>query len=400
MYLPRCLQAALHEALRHFPAVLVTGPRQSGKTTFLRQEAGEHFAYVSFDDPFERTFARDDPRGFLDRFGERPVILDEVQHAPELLSHVKLRIDADRDRRGRWILTGSQQLGLMGDVSESLAGRVAVLELLPLSDGELGPARQTGLAERTWVGGYPEPALRPAMRDLWVSSYLRTYVERDVRQLRNIGDLRAFHAFLGLCAARHGQLLNMADLSRQLGTSGPTVKDWLSVLEASYVVRLVPPWSRNYGKRITRAPKLFFVDPALASALTRQPSAEAALAGPLGGPLLEGWIVSEVLKAFAHSGRRPEVYHWRSHGGLEVDLLVPVGPKLLAIEVKLTATPRPGHLRPLERLRALLGDDAAAPGLLVCRVKQPTALPGGGLALPWCEFGGWLRERIEVGSCA
>jgi len=351
-------------------------------------------AYVSFDDPFERQFALDDPRGFLDRFGEAPVILDEVQYVPSLLGSLKLRIDAQRGQRGRWILTGSQQLGLMGDVSESLAGRVAVLELLPFSGLELASAGSATLAQRLWVGSYPEPSLRPAMRDLWITSYLRTYVERDVRQLRNVGDLRSFEAFLGLVAARHGQLLNMASLARALGVSGPTVKDWLSVLEASYVVRMVPPWLRNYGKRITRAPKLYFVDPALASALTRQPSPEAALAGPLGGPLLEGWVVSEVTKAFAHAGRRPEVYHWRSHGGLEVDLLVPLGPRLLPIEVKLTATPRPGHLRPLHRLTELLGEDAASPGLLVCRVPEPTPLPNGALALPWSQLGGWLRERL------
>ena len=394
MYLARRLASTLATALDQFPSVLITGPRQSGKTTFVREDLGGSFAFVTFDDPLEREFATQDPRGFLGRFGDRPAILDEIQYVPELLSYLKMRIDEARDWHGRWVLTGSQQFELMQQVTESLAGRVAVLELLPLSGEELAGVGDESLEHRLWIGGYPEIALAPEKRDLWTSSYLRTYVERDVRMVRNIGDLRAFESFLAVCAARHGQTLNMAAISRQLGITSPTVKDWISVLEASYGMCLLPPWHRNYGKRVIRSPKAYFLDPVLATALTRQPDAEASLRGPLGGPLLEGWIVAEAIKSFANRGLRPAVFHWRSHDGLEVDLLVDVGGKLQPVEIKATATPRAGHLAPMNRFRTLVGDDATGSGLLVCGVAEPTPMPGGNLALPWSQFGEWLDERL------
>lgn len=394
MYVERRIQAALQRAVAQFPAVLLTGPRQSGKTTLLRQALGMDHAYVSFDDPFERELARQDPRGFFVRFHPGPVILDEIQYVPEILEYIKLAIDQDRRRYGRFVLTGSQQFELMRGVNESLAGRVAVLDLLPFAYSEIAAITPRELASQLWAGGFPEPVLEPSKRELWISSYLRTYVERDVRQLRNIGDLRAFESFVALVAARHGQTLNMAALSRQLGLSNPTVKDWLSVLEASYLLRLVPPWHRNHGKRVLRSPKLFLLDSALVCALTRQPDGRAALAGPLGGPLLEGWVVSEAAKAFTDRGLRPDLFHWRSHDGLEVDVLAALPGGLQAIEVKATATPRGGHARPMDKLCALLGREARPHGVLVCQAQQRTVLPGGHLVLPWWEFPGWLYDQL------
>jgi uncharacterized protein len=395
-YLPRRLARPLLAALEGFPAVLVTGPRQSGKTTLLRQEV-EESAYVTFDDPLERDVARSDPEGFLDRFGGGRVILDEVQYVPELFQYLKVRIDREREQRGRWLLTGSQQFGLMANVGESLAGRVAVLELLPLGVDEL-PAEERRDAERAiWLGGYPDPRLRPAVRDLWMRSYIRTYVERDVRQLQNVQDLRAFETFVALCASRHGQELNMASLSREAGISQPTVKSWLGALEAAYLVWLLPPYFASFGKRVVRSPKLYFLDPALAATLTRQPSAEAALAGAMGGALFEGLVVAEAVKALTHAGRRAELYFWRSHDGLEVDLLLPVGGRLVPVEIKATATPTPRHAAPLDRFRQIAGDAAAEHGLLVCRVAEPRPLPGGHLALPWWQLPGWITARAGAG---
>ena len=381
----------MRQALAGFPAVVLTGPRQSGKTTLLRHEAPDGVAYVSFDDPLERDFATIDPAGFLTRFDELPVILDEIQQVPDLLPHLKMRIDADPARCGRWWLTGSQQFALMRGIGESLAGRVAVLELPPLSHAEWPRAT---LAQTLWDGSYPIPALHPDRRDLWLKSYVATYIERDVRQLRNIPDLRAFGQFLQLMAARHGQLFHPAELARDLGVSQPTVKSWAGVLEASYVLRLLSPWFRNYGKRIVKAPKLHFLDSALVTMLTRQPDPEAALAGPMGGALLEGWVVSEATKAFMARGRVPDLHHWRSHDGLEVDLLVMAGGRLHAVEVKSTATPGVGHVQPLDRFLKAAGDDAAPQGLVVCRTERPRTLPGGHLALPWQDFGKWLEDRL------
>ncbi len=285
--------------------MLLTGPLQSGKTTFLRHEAGPDVEYLSFDDPLERDFAAVDPAGFLRRFADRPVIFDEIQYVPGLLSHLKLRIDREPARCGQWLLTSSQQFGLMRDVSESPAGRVAVLELPPFSQIEF---TRSNLEDVLWNGGYPVPAMHPDRRDLWLRSYASTYIERDVRQIRNIPDLMAFNQFLSLAAPRHGQEFHAAGLSRELGLTQPTVKSWAGVLEASYVAYLLPPWFRNYGKRLVKASKLYFYDAALVNFFTRQPNATAALAGPMGGALLEGWVITEAVKAFLSLGRKPELY--------------------------------------------------------------------------------------------
>lgn len=392
MYVSRSISPTFTAALAQFPAVLVTGPRQSGKTTFVRK-AVAGAAYVSLDDPQERIFAAQDPNGFLARFTDQRLILDEIQYAPELLPFLKLRIDHDRERNGRFILTGSQQFHLMRNVSESLAGRVAILDLLPFSRPEYPGHAPGDLAACLWESSYPEPALFPDRRKLWLSSYIRTYIERDVRQLLNIGDLRLFETFLALTAARHGQELNMADLSRQTGISQPTVKAWIAVLDASYLLFSLPPYFRNFGKRTVKSPKIYFLDNALAAALTRQPDPQSAMAGPMGGAFLEGWVVSEAVKVFASRGERPALFFWRSHDGLEVDLLVQAGGKLWPVEIKLTATPTLQHLTPTNRFMALAGAEAGQ-GLLVCRVAEPRPLPGGHLAIPWHAFPEWLQEKI------
>jgi hypothetical protein len=393
MYQQRQLATTLQQALAGFPAVLITGPRQSGKTTFLTHEAGAQVDYISFDDPLERDYATVDPIGFLGRFASRPVILDEIQYVPQLLSHLKMRIDQDPSHCGHWLLTGSQQFGLMRDVRESLAGRVAVLELPPFSHEEF--PRPT-LDEVLWNGGYPAVAMHPERRDMWLRSYVATYIERDVRQIRNIPDLRVFNQFLNLAAARHGQEFHAADLSRELGISQPTVKSWGGVLEASYIAHFLPPWFRNYGKRVVKTPKFYFYDSALVTLLTRQPDAGASLAGPMGGALLEGWVVTEAVKAFMALGRKPDLYFWRSHDGLEVDLLIVIKGKLLPIEIKLTATPGAGHLAPIDRFIAAAGDEAHPQGILVCNAETERALPNGHIALPWRAFPQRLRARLAV----
>jgi len=231
-----------------------------------------------------------------------------------------------------------------------------------------------------------------------MSSYIQTYVERDVRQLHKVQDLRTFETFLALCSARHGQEVNFASLSREAGISQPTVKAWLGALEAAYLVHLLPPYFESFGKRVVKSPKLYFLDPGLACTLTRQPSAEAALAGAMGGALFEGWVVSEAVKALTSQGKRPELYFWRSHDGLEVDLLLRSGNHLIPVEIKLTASPTGRHLDPLERFKRLSGNLAAKEGVLVCRVPERRPLPHGNLALPWSEFPDWARERVGGGS--
>ncbi len=394
MYVERSLSGVLDTAMRQFPVVFVTGPRQSGKTTFVRHHLPDA-AYVSFDDPLQRELAREDPTGLLDRLGDGPVIFDEVQYVPSLLQHLKLRIDRDRGVMGRWVLTGSQRFQLMDQITESLAGRVAILELLPFSLRELASAPvDTSLESIVWNGLYPQPALHPDSRTLWLSSYIQTYIERDVRSIQRIPDLRAFETFISVCAARHSQELGYAALSRQTGVSQPTGKAWVGVLEAAHIVSVIPPYFENFGKRAIKSPKMYFLDPAIACALTRQPSAEAALAGAMGGALFEGLIVGEMVKAQAESGSRADLYHWRSHDGLEVDAVLPSRDGLVPIEIKLTASPRAAHFAPIERFKKLAGDKATGEGVLVCRVDETVPMPNGNVALPWHELPKWIRQRL------
>jgi uncharacterized protein len=393
MYIPRMLSSTVEQAQKQFPAVLVTGPRQAGKTTFLLREFGQK-NYVSFDDPLERNFALSDPNGFLDRFGEQSVILDEIQYVPEILSYLKIRIDRDRKKVGKWLLTGSQHFQLMKNVSESLAGRIAVLELYPFSLLEHRPKGGYVLESAIWSGGYPEPSLNPEKRSLWIPSYIQTYIERDVRQLQNVKDLRTFEMFLGLCAAHHSQVFNTANLSKQCGVSLPTIKAWAGVLEASYLCFFLPPYFKNYGKRLVKTPKLFIVDPAIVCALTRQPDGPSAISGAMGGALFEGLIISEALKVFSAKGKRADVFFWRSHDGLEVDLICQMGTKLFPVEIKLTATPAAKHVEPLNRFKEVAKGDAADMGLVVCRMEKPVKLPFNNLAIPWHAFPEWILSKI------
>lgn len=386
------LTPALRNALKHFPATLVTGPRQAGKTTFLLHELGKDADYVSFDDPLERNFALTDPNGFLDRFADRTTILDEIQYVPELFPYLKIRIDRERKRNGKWVLTGSQQFHIMKNVTESLAGRIAILELLPFSLLEIG---EKELESFIWNGGYPEPSLYPEKRNLWIRSYIQTYVERDIRQMQNIKDLRAFESFISLLSAYHGQTFNTAVLSRDIGVSLPTIKTWAGILESSYLCYLIKPYFRNYGKRIVKTPKLYFLDPAIVCEITRQPDGNSAIYGVMGGALFKGLIISEAVKAFAMKGRSPGIFFWRSHDGLEIDVIISIGNKMYPVEIKLTSTPMPKHIEPLNKFKSIVGNDASETGLLVCRISRQMHLPSNNIALPWYQFSEWLMAKLN-----
>jgi len=359
VYIERSLQPVLLDAATQFPAVVVTGPRQSGKTTLLKHSFGD-YAYVSLESPDVRAAAASDPRGFLDIY-RPPVILDEVQYAPDLLPYIKEKIDSDRSRKGQYFLTGSQNLLMMSRVTESLAGRSAILRLLPLSfhelsgnplaklpwePGYLKTGRNASTSE-LWKeflrGSYPELAAEPDRdSNLWYSSYVQTYLERDVRGLKQIGDLTGFQNFLRVLAVRSGQLLNLTDVSRDLGIAVNTVKAWLSVLEATYQVVVLRPYFGNVGKRLVKAPKVYFTDVGMLCYLSGLRDPEHAVNGPLSGAIVETAVLSEVIKSMMNRGFESQTYFWRTSRGAEVDIVIEQQGRLIPVEVKQTSTPRPG----------------------------------------------------------
>lgn len=400
-YIPRSLEPALLRAAREFPALVLTGPRQAGKTTLLKHLFGRTHAYVSLDPPDVRAAAASDPRGFLD-LHPAPVVLDEVQQAPELLSFIKERIDGDRGRRGVYVLTGSQNLLVAQRVSESLAGRAGIFRLMPFSGREVQAIRGAGpiwggrLSTRRrpvlsgpalWRallrGFYPEVVVE-AGRDarLWLSSYVQTFLERDVRALRQVGDLSLFQAFLQVLAARSGQLLNLADVSRDLGVAINTAKAWLSVLEATYQVIVVRPYSANVGKRLVKTPKIYFTDTGVLCYLSSLRDPAHAAAGPMAGAIMETAVLGELVKQQIARGNEPRIHFWRTSTGSEVDFLVESGESLVPIEVKASSTPRPGMASGVHALRADLGT-RVEPGYVVHTGEAVLPLGKGVTAIPF-----------------
>ena len=369
-YIRRAIEPVLRNAAREFPVIVLTGPRQSGKTTLLRHVFGGTHDYVSLDAPDIRAAALADPRGFFDLHA-RPVILDEIQHAPDLLSYIRAAVDEQRGRKGHFLLTGSQNLVLAQQVAESLAGRAGMFQLLPLSQRETSGAGERSLLwrkSRRWPsasprhggalwsallrGSFPELAVEDR-RDAgaWFTSYVQTYLERDVRNLRQIGDLAAFQSFIRVLAARSGQLLNLADISRDLGVALNTAKAWLGVLEATYQVVVVRPYFENVGKRLVKTPKVYFTDTGILSYLTSVATAAHAAAGPMAGAIIETAVLGEILKDRLNRGLAPRIHFWRTSTGSEVDFLLEDEGQLMAIEVKAGATPRPAMADGIHALR-------------------------------------------------
>jgi predicted AAA+ superfamily ATPase len=346
LYIRRNLDHVARQAARHFPAVVVTGPRRSGKATLLRR-LFPTAQYVLLGDPDIQGQIRSDPRTFLEDL-QPPVLFDEIQNAPELLRYVRTLIDAAPRRMGQWLFTGSQEAPLMQGITESMAGRAAILQLLPFSIVESAKVNMLH-------GGFPEVLARPKSRALWFASYLQTYLERDVRAITNVRDLVTFRRFLALLASQHGQILNKTDLAAPLGVSVPTISEWLHVLEITSQIIIVPPYFENLGKRLVKSPKIYWGDSGLACYLLGITSEAELQRSPFLGQLFEGFVAAEILKSQVNQGGRKELYYFRDQQGLEVDfLLTRPNAGLWLIECKAGKTVRPAMAGPLLALRRAL----------------------------------------------
>ena len=348
----RDIEAELHQLLGEYPVVTVLGPRQAGKTTLVRH-ALDGYEYCNLESPETRQYALDDPRAFLSQF-EGNVILDEIQRAPELLSYIQVMVDK-QGRNGHFVLTGSHQLALHEAITQSLAGRVGILTLLPLSMGELSAAGIgfASFGEYIYRGFLPrihDQKQRPTQA---YGNYYQTYVERDVRQLVNLRDLSLFDKFIKLLAGRVGQLMDYAALANDVGVSANTIKHWLSILEASFVVYKLPPYFENFGKRAIKSPKYYFVDTGLLTFLLGIEQASQVARDPLVGQLFENLVIIECLKIRANQGKLPNLWFYRDSNGNEVDVLFQDGRKLVAVEIKSSSTWHPSLLKGLKKMTEL-----------------------------------------------
>mgnify|MGYP001563591188 CR=1 FL=1 len=390
----RTITKKLHDTVKTFAALVMTGPRQSGKTTLLRTEFDSTHQYINLENPDIQSRVTSDPIGFIDSIS-KPVILDEIQYAPILLPYIKEKIDNDRTP-GQWLLTGSQNFTLMKGVTESLAGRAAILTLLPLSlserhgNGETSQDIHTLLSqphsplshkikqtsEYIFTGGYPEPLNNTSLSyQTWASSYIQTYLERDVRDLKNIGNLLQFQTFLKSCAIRTGQILDLSALARDIGVSFTTAKTWLSILVASYQVILLPQYFQNLGKRLIKHPKLYFTDTGLATHLMGISDLVTLASSPQFGALFETMVVTDFYKRSYHHLHDPRLYYLRTRDGLEVDLMIEDNQKLYLIEIKSSSTITSTHANSLLRLQREIPDKIAE-SLLLTNTKDSFQISG------------------------
>ena len=401
----RTLSSFIKSISSQFPVLLVTGPRQAGKTTLLEMCAQSNRQYVTLDDLNARNIAQEDPKLFIQTF-KPPVIIDEIQYAPQLLSYIKIEVDRTKQKPGMYWLTGSQKFTLMKGITESLAGRVAIVDLLGLSQAEIRGYPKTSpflpvtkwlskakrrkvekpdtihsIYKKIWQGSFPKVINMSAkQRNLYYRSYIQTYIQRDVRDVIGISNDTVFYKFITAVAARTGQLLNYTDLARDVAINNKTAKSWLSVLETSGLVYLLQPWHSNINKRIVKTPKLYFLDTGLASYLTKWTDSKSLQVGAMSGHILETWIFTELLKSYWHTGEEAHFYYYRDMDQKEIDLLIETADKFYPIEFKKTSIPSKNTIKSLSLLKKL--EKKIGPGAVICFVENDIPLSKTVKAIP------------------
>lgn len=388
-YINRDIEKILKIAVKQFPSAIVTGPRQSGKTTLLKHLFFKSHRYVSMDNPDLRLMATEEPQLFFENYPP-PIIIDEIQYTPQLFSYIKILIDKNRSTNGQFLLTGSQSFPLMAKAGESLAGRIAIFNLLSFSFRE--QFRQDKvldiniLKKRMLTGGFPEVVTSKNVNlELWFSGYLQTYLERDVRQLRQIGDLADFQRFLQLMAAFNGQMINLSSLSRDLGVAVNTLKAWISVLEACRQIILIKPFYLNKGKRIIKSPKIYFLDTGLLCYLAGITSLKQIFKGPLSGQLLETAVLSEIVRNFYNRGKVPRIFWWRTSYGEEVDFIIEDKSKIRPLEIKLSSKANRQMAKNLISFCKLFSDRIDK-GFLVNLSQEKLKLDKKVISVPFADF--------------
>jgi predicted AAA+ superfamily ATPase len=398
-YIKRHIESTVKKYAESFPIVLITGARGVGKCTMVTRLFNT-LECRSFDDPTQVVTAKLDPKSFFSQL-EPPVILDEIHYIGELFSYIKMEVDR-RKAKGLYIMTAGQQYALMQNVTESLAGRVGILVLHGLSLREqygdtfsepFVPSREQIMRrnvrysigrEELWKiihrGSYPELVSGSQSRDLYYGSYVKTYIERDVRSLAQIGDEWQFTIFLTVLASRTGSIVNYTDIAKEVGVSSPTIKRWISILIAGGIVTLLHPWSRNIEKQVTKTPKLYFLDTGLASWLTKWQTPQSLEEGNMAGAFFESFVISEIIKSWHNAGREPSFYFYRDHEGKEIDLLIEEGQILYPVEIKKSATPGSNALKNFGVLKNI--NKEIGPKTVICSIDKPTFLSKDAVALP------------------
>lgn len=399
LYIKREIENVLKRSSKQFPCLALTGPRQSGKSTVLKHIFGATHTVVSFDDPLTRQRVISDPKLFVASF-EEPIIFDEIQYVPELLSYLKIKIDEERHKKNRFIITGSQQFNLIKNLSDSLAGRIALFSLLPFSKQEktlIKNFKETNtkniFINACLRGSFPEINIFPKINfETWYSSYLQTYLERDIRSIYDVGNLREFQRFIQLLASQCSQILNLSDLSKELGITVNTLKKWISVLEASHIIYLLYPFYRNLGKRITKSPKVYFLDCGLVCYLTGIRDKHYLFNGPLASPLFENYVVQETVKSFLNYNKKLNIYYARTHNQVEVDLIVEKNMRVFPIEIKLSMSPTAQMAKPIEQYQNIFSNLNIAKGKIISLCEENLPLTKNARVEPLDNFLQWIKQ--------